>query len=152
MDDLAPVLGITSMMLIAAWAFRALLNAWRHNRLVKAQAELQSRLLDKLAGSEEMARYLESGAGRQLLEAPPVERTRPYARILASLQAGTILLLAGAAFFVVRGQLPEEPPDGFVVLGTLGMALGAGFLLSGALAWFLSRSWGLIDGHGEGES
>lgn len=153
MDDLAPVLGVTAMMVIAAWAFRTLLNTWRHNRLVKAQAELQNRLIDKLAGSEELVRYLESGSGRQLLEAPPVERSRPYARILASLQAGTILLLAGVAFYAMRGQLPEEPPDGFVVLGTLGMALGLGFLISGALSWFLSRSWGLIDGRGgEGES
>jgi hypothetical protein len=149
MDDLAPVLALTMFMLAAAWMLRTLLNAFRHSRLIRAQAELQNRLIDKLGGSEEMIRYLESGPGRQLLEAPQLERTRPYARILASLQAGTILLLAGAAFFVIRGQLPEEPADGFVVLGTLGMALGVGFLLSGGLAWLLSRSWGLIDGRGE---
>jgi hypothetical protein len=151
MDDLAPVLALTMFMLAAAWMLRTLLNAFRHNRLIRAQAELQNRLIDKLGGSEEMIRYLESGPGRQLLEAPQLERTRPYARILASLQAGTILLLAGAAFFFLSGRLPEES-DGFVVLATLGLALGAGFLISGGLAFFLSRVWGLIDGREEGGS
>lgn len=149
MDHLAPVLGLTVFLLVAAWTCRAMLNAWRHGRLIKAQADLQSRLLDKLGGSEEMIRYLESGAGRQLLEAPPAESVRPYGRVLASLQAGTILALAGIAFLFLRGQLPAEA-EGFVVLGTLGLALGVGFLVSGALAYFLSRSWGLIDGRGEG--
>jgi hypothetical protein len=147
MDNLAPVLGVTAFMLVFAWMFRGMLHAARHSRLIKAQAELQSRLLDKLGGSEEMIRYLESGAGRQLLEAPPAERSRPYGRVLASLQAGTILILAGAAFLFLRGQLPDEA-EGFVVLGALGLALGVGFLVSGALAFYLSRSWGLIDGRG----
>jgi len=151
MDDLAPVLGIVGFMLVLAWTLRALFNTWRYNRLIRTQAELQSRLLDKLGGSEEMVRYLESGAGRQLLEAPPVERARPYARVLASLQVGTILTLAGIAFIVLRGQLPRDE-EGFVVLGILGLALGVGFLISGALAYFLSRSWGLIDGREGGES
>jgi hypothetical protein len=131
-------------MLITLWIIRALLATWRYNRLIKAQAEIQSRLLDKLGGSEEMVRYLESGAGRQLLEAPPAERSRPFGRILGSLQAGVILTLAGAGFLFLRGQFPEEG-DGFAVLGTLGLALGLGFVASGALAYFLSRSWGLLD-------
>lgn len=151
MDDLAPVLALTGFMLIALWIIRALLATRRYNRLITAQTEIQSRLLDKLGGSEEMLRYLESGAGRQLLEAPPVERNRPYGRILGSLQAGVILTLAGAGFLFLRGQFPEEG-DGFVVLGTLGLALGLGFVASGALAYFLSRSWGLLDAGEQSEA
>lgn len=145
MDALAPVLAVTGVMLIGGWIVRSLLATWRYSRLVKAQADIQSRLLDKIGGSDEMIRYLESGAGRQLLEAPPAEQARPYGRILGSLQAGVILALAGAGFLFLRAQFPEEG-DGFVVLGTLGLALGLGFVISGALAFFLSRSWGLLDG------
>lgn len=146
MDDLAPVLAVTGFMLFSAWIVRALLATWRHNKLVKAQADLQSRLLDKLGGGEEIGRYLESVAGRQLLEAPPVERTRPHLRILGSLQAGVILALGGLAFLFLRGQVSEVDGEGFLVIGTLGLALGLGFVASGALAFFLSRSWGLLDG------
>jgi hypothetical protein len=91
-----------------------------------------------------MLRYLESGAGRQLLEAPPAEQSRPYGRILGSLQAGVILTLAGVGFMAVRTQFASEG-EGFFVLGILGMAVGIGFIASGALAYFLSRSWGLLD-------
>lgn len=148
MDDLAPVLGVVSIVVAIGWMLRTLLNAWRRHRLIKAQAELQNRLIDKLAGSEEMVRYLEGGTGRQLLEAPPVERSRPYARILGSIQAGAILVIAGIAMLYLRGQVPEHDGEGFLVLGTLGLALGAGFLISGALAYFLSRAWGLLEGAG----
>lgn len=145
MDDLAPVLALIGFMLFTLWIIRALLASRRYTRLIKAQTEIQSRLLDKLGGSEEMLRYLESGAGRQLLEAPPAEQSRPYGRILGSIQTGVILTLAGAGFLFLRGQFPDEG-EGFAVLGTLGLALGLGFVISGALAYFLSRSWGLLDG------
>lgn len=145
MSDLAPVLGIIGMVVTFGWMLRTLLNAWRQHRLIRVQAELQGRLIDKLGSSEDMIRYLEAGSGRQLLEAPPVERTRPYVRILGSLQAGAILAVAGVAMLYVRGQVPEHDAEGFLVLGTLGLALGAGFLISGTLAYFLSRAWGLLE-------
>lgn len=150
MDDLAPVLIVAVALCLGASIIRSLLATWRYNKLVKTQADLQGRLLDKLGGSEDLSRYLESGAGRQLLEAPPVERTRPHLRILGALQAGVILALGGLAFLVLRGQFSAEDSQGFLVLGTLALALGLGFIASGALAWFLSRSWGLLDG-GAGE-
>lgn len=144
MDNLAPVLGICGFALIGAWIIRSLLATWRYNRLIKAQADVQGRLLDKISGSEDMVRYLESGAGRQLLEAPPAERGRPFGRILGSIQAGVILALAGVGFFASSGQFVDEA-EGFRVLGMLGIALGSGFVISGALAYYLSRSWGLLD-------
>jgi hypothetical protein len=145
------VLLVAVVFVSVVWIFRLGVAAARQKTLIKAQAELQSRLLDKLGGSDDLVRYLESGAGRQLLEAPPVERTRPHARVLAALQAGIILTVAGAAFLFLGGRFPEDA-EGFTVLGTLGLALGVGFLASGALAHFLSRSWGLIDGRERSES
>lgn len=145
MDDLAPVLIVAVALYLGTGIIRSMLATWRHNKLVKAQVDLQSRLLDKLGGGEDIGRYLESVAGRQLLEAPPVERTRPHLRILGSLQAGVILALGGLAFLFLRGQVAEVDGEGFLVIGTLGLALGLGFVASGALAYFLSRSWGLLD-------
>jgi len=151
MDRMWIVLLVAVVFVSVVWIFRLGVAAARQKTLIKAQAELQSRLLDKLGGSDDLVRYLESGAGRQLLEAPPVERTRPHARVLAALQAGIILTVAGAAFLFLGGRFPEDA-EGFTVLGTLGLALGVGFLASGALAHFLSRSWGLIDGRERSES
>lgn len=151
MDRLWIVLLVAVVFLSLVWIIRLWAAAARQRNLIKAQAELQSRLLDKLGSSDELVRYLESGAGRQLLEAPPVERTRPHARVLAALQTGVILGMAGAAFLFLGGRFPDDA-EGYTVLGTLGLALGVGFLASGALAHFLSRSWGLIDGRERSES
>ncbi len=151
MDRMWIVLIVAVIFVSVVWIFRLGVAAAHQKTLIKAQAELQSRLLDKLGGSDDLVRYLESGAGRQLLEAPPVERTRPHARVLAALQAGIVLTLAGAALLFLGGRFPEDA-EGFTVLGTLGLALGVGFVASGALAHFLSRSWGLIDGRERSES
>jgi hypothetical protein len=53
--------------------------------------------------------------------------------------------MAGVAFLILRGKMTEAD-DAFVFLGTLGLALGLGFLFSAVATFVLSKSWGLVNG------
>ncbi len=151
MGDLAPVLIPVGILAVLGWIVRTIVHSVRAQRIAKLQAELQTRLLDKFGSSQELVGYLESAAGQRFLESATIERRNPYGRILGSVQAGTILTLVGLALFFLEGRWPETE-EGFLFLATLGVALGIGFLLSGAAAYFLSKSWGLIDGHRPNET
>ena len=131
---------------IIGWIIRMVMIQKRQRRLVEIQAELQNKLLDKFSSTQEVLDYLHSDAGTRFLHSATIERSNPYGRILASLQAGIILTLAGAAFLAMKAHI-EGATEGFMFVGALGLAVGIGFLLSGAIAYYLSKSWGLINGH-----
>lgn len=150
MGDLAPVLIPVGVLAILGWIVRTIAQTIRQQRIAKLQADLQTRLLEKFNNPQELVAYLESPAGQRFLESATIERRNPYGRILGSAQAGIILSLVGLALFFLQGRWPETE-EGFLFLGTLGLALGLGFLLSAAAAYFLSKSWGLIDGRSPSE-
>jgi hypothetical protein len=116
-------------------------------KLGRAQAEMQANLLERLGSSQELLAFLQTDTGRRLLEAPPPSpepRRSPIGRILASVQAGIILAALGGAFFATSGSYYGTTVS-FQILGFLGVCLGAGFLVSAATTYILSKSWGLLN-------
>lgn len=142
-DAFAAMFAVAGLTLAFLWLVRTLLRHRERSRWVRLQSEMHTKIVDKLEGGEELLQYLSAGSG-PTFGALPEESShpRPLGRILGSLQLGTVLVLGGAALLVLRGQ--AEGPE-LLILGTLGVAIGAGFLLSGALSFYLSRAWGLID-------
>ena len=145
MEELAPIIIMPVMVLAIAYMIR---NGQEHKRLkqlAEYQYNLHRELLDKFGSAQELLEYLESDAGKKILEVAPAEKTRPHARILTSIQTGIILGLAGGAFYFMR-NLIEDAYEGFTFMGVLGIALGVGFVVSAVVAFALSKSWGLING------
>jgi len=89
--------------------------------------------------------YLQGDIGEQFLISATAEKSDPRGRILGSIQTGLVLLSGGVAFMFLRGQIAEAE-EGFVLLGTLGVALGVGFIISAGVAYALSKTWGIING------
>jgi hypothetical protein len=145
MEDLAPMIGSVAMFIVVAWIVKMTLAHRRQVRLTELQHDLQEKLLDKFTTSQELADYLQGDAGTRFLESATVERANPYARILGSLQVSLVLLTGGAAFLILQGRIADAD-EAFVFLGTLGVALGIGFGLSAAVAYMLSKAWGVING------
>ena len=145
MEDLAPMIGSVAMFIVAGWIVKMTLAHRRQVRLTELQHDLQEKLLDKFSTTQELADYLRGDAGKRFLESATVERTNPYARILGSLQVALVLLTGGAAFLILQGRIADAD-EAFVFLGTLGVALGIGFGLSAAVAYMLSKAWGVING------
>ena len=146
-EVLGPMVATFLIIFGTVWIVRTVSTNRRLDRLAKMHNELQARVLDKLSSAPEMLEVLRTEPGTSLLGAPAGESGKPYARIIGSVQIGIILTLGGAAFLAMSGIAGIDDPA-VSALGVMGLFLGVGFLISAAAAHVLSKSYGLIDGHG----
>jgi len=128
------------------WIAWVIFSTIRRYKIARLQAEVQTRLLEKVGSGQDLLAYAQTEPGRQLLESLKVERISPHGKIIGALQAGIVLFIFGVALVMLRHQAPGTG-EGFVILGTLLAALGIGFGISSAAAFYLSRSFGLLNGH-----
>ena len=135
------------------WLVRTVLDQRRWSRLSKIQAEVHSKLMDRFSSNDELITYVQTPSGRRFLESgpsplqedPPNRISAPFARILWSVQIGVVLLVGGAGLLFVSGRTVEELREFFFICGTLSVALGAGFAVSAAASYMLSRRLGLFE-------
>jgi hypothetical protein len=147
------LLGFSLVASLAAWGLKNFVDHRRWLRVSKIQTETHAKLLDRLTSNEDLLAYIQSPAGRQFLEgaqvpsaSPRQALSPPVNRILWSVHAGVVLVLAGAGLMYARGYVIEEMAQPLAVLGVLNMFLGAGFVLSSLVAYGLSKMLGLFNG------
>jgi hypothetical protein len=138
------------------WLIRTVLEQRRWNRLSKIQADVHTKLMDRLASNDELMTYVQTPAARRFLESGPSPLPAepaapsigaPFSRILWSAQAGVVLTVTGLGILLVsRRFVPDsEPAHFFFVIGMLTLALGAGFVVSAGAAFVISRKLGLVE-------
>jgi len=147
MADIASVIGPVGVLLVLGWILKLFLTHRRRVKLSQLQYDMQGKLLDKFSSTQELAAFLQGDSGERFLQSATVERSDPHLRILGSIQACLVLLAGGVACLALEGRITGAD-EAFAFLGTLGVALGIGFGLSGGVAYLLSKSWGLINGGG----
>ena len=94
---------------------------------------------------------METEAGKRFLEAAPIpigfeqDQRMPnaVARVLNPLQIGVVLVLLGVGFFLLR-NVNADMHIPMLVLGTVAMMPGIGFILSAGITWVLAGRLGLI--------
>ena len=126
--------------------FWVVFSTFRRMKVARIQAEVHSKLIDKFASSQDFLTFLDSDSGKKLVASIGIEQPNrnPYNRILASVQAGVILVCISIAFLILGANFPDVS-EGFKVVGSLGLALGIGFLISAGLSYRLSKNFGLFD-------
>jgi hypothetical protein len=145
-EQVAMMVVMPIMFLVVGWVFKMAYTNARQKRMLALQGEMQRRLLEKFDSTEGLVSFMNSEAGRRFSEFEIVEPTSPYAKILGSVQVGIILSLASIGMLVIDSRI-EVPGEGLTVVGILGLTIGIGFLISSAVSYALSKSWGLINGH-----
>ena len=141
-SDIIVAISIPSMLAWIAWT---IFSTIRRFKIAKLQAEVQTKLLDKVGSAQDLLAYVQTEAGREMLESLKVERHSPHARIIGALQTSIVMICLGAAFLFLRGRITGTE-EGFLVFGTLATMLGIGFGLSAISSYYLSRSFGLLNG------
>jgi hypothetical protein len=133
------------------WLIRVVLENRRWGRIFKLQSEVHGRLIDKFSSNQELALYMGTEAGRRFLEAAPIpvgfepEQRVPnaVARVLTPLQIGIVLSLLGVGFYLLRHASTEtEIP--MLILGTVALMPGIGFIISAGVTWVLAARLGLM--------
>ena len=152
---LATVGGFTAFFVVLGtliWLVRTVMDQRRWTRLSRIQAEVHSKLMDRFANHDELMSYVQTPAGRRFLESGPSPLQEgapsvgaPFTRILWSTQIGVVALVMGLGLLFVSGKTVEELQELLFIAGCLSIALGAGFTISAAASYVLSRKLGLID-------
>ena len=152
--EFIPVVAIVFIITSAlAGIIRTLLDQRRWQRAAKMHMEVQNKLLDRFAGSNELLAYLETPTGRTLTDlqlpglasvaARPMDA--PVSRIFWPLQTGIVVTAAGIGLsFLGRRMGFMEVSEPIAGIGALVVAIGLGFVVSAAASFLLSHRLGLV--------
>jgi hypothetical protein len=151
LGGLAGFMAVGAMIGTLTWLVRAVIQ---HRRWVKAstvQADVHSKLMDRMTSNEELLAYIQSPAGRRFLEAAPLKPepdapgfSAPVGSIIWAMMAGIILSTVGAGFSVAADSITDDVQRAFTVVGIILLALGAGFLIASLMAFVVSSRLGLF--------
>jgi hypothetical protein len=150
MEGFFILFGISISIITFVWLVRKAIEHRRWSRLTRIQTDVHNKLLDRFQSNEEVLRYIQTSAGRRFLEAAPIPLdaepraiSAPVSRVLWSLQAGVILGAAGLGLKAVSFSVEKDVASALSALGVLAMAIGAGFIVSAALSYIVSRRMGI---------
>lgn len=151
LNNVPPVIAFVSFLLAVVWITRFILENRRWGRIFKLQSDVHGRLIDKFNSSQELAAYMETEAGKRFLEAAPIPLNlesgqrvpNAVARVLTPLQIGVVLVLLGTGLMLLRHASPEMDVP-MLVLGTVVLMPGIGFILSAGITWVLAARLGLM--------
>jgi hypothetical protein len=151
LSNLPPLLAFAGFLAFLVWTIKLLVENRRWARSFKLQSDVHTRLIDKFSSNQELAAYMETEAGRKFLEAAPIpvnlETSRrvpnAVARVLTPLQIGTVMILLGVGMLLLR-HADAEMDTPMLVLGTLVLMPGIGFILSAGITWILAARLGLM--------
>ncbi|HEV2135841.1 MAG TPA: hypothetical protein VGR47_16505 [Terracidiphilus sp.] len=158
LGPIAALLAFACFLVALFWVIRLFVESRRWNRSFKLQSEVHSRLIDKFSSSQELAAYMQTEAGRRFLEATPISTEaamgqrmpNAVARVLTPVQVGVVMVLLGIGLLLLRNAGPETGVP-MLVLGTVILMPGIGFILSAGIAWVLAGRLGLMPAAGRGD-
>src|SRR5262252_6176846 len=101
-----------------AWFAWVIFSTIRRYKIAKLQADVQTKLLDKVGSPQDLLAYAQTEAGREMLQSLKVEVHSPHGRIIGALQTSIVMICLGAAFLVLRGRITGTE-EGFLVVGTV---------------------------------
>ena len=151
MDKIVPIIIVPGFFLAVVWIIRMFVDSRRWNRSFKLQSEVHGRLIDKFTSSQELAAYMETEAGKRFLEVSPAAMGADFAarmpnvvaRVLTPLSAGIVLVLSGIGLLLLRNTQPDMTTP-MLVLGTLVLMPGLGFILSAGATWLVAKRLGML--------
>jgi len=136
-----PILFISFFAVLGFWIYH---RQQRQRELLRAQVELQTRILDRFASAQEFSGFLQTEGGQRFLSGLTHEGGwRPARRIITTVQTGLVITVLGCGIFALAGAAGQEEIryPAIIVL-----FLGIGFLASALSSYLMSKRWGLLPG------
>ena len=151
LGGLAGFLVMSALISVLVWLVRAVIQHRRWLKSSQVQADVHSKLMDRMTSNEELLAYIQSPAGRRFLEAAPPKPeaevpgfSAPVGSILWSMMAGIVFATVGAGFWVAAGTIGDDVQRAFTVVGVILFSLGVGFLIAALMAFLVSSRLGLF--------
>lgn len=150
-EEVGPFVVFVCVLGAMLWLFRQFVENRRWGRIFKLQMDVHNKLIDKFGSSQELLTYMDTDAGKRFLEAAPLpvnfeqEERMPgmVARVLTPLQIGIVLSLLGVGLILLRHTRADMNVP-MLVMGTVVLMPGLGFILSAGVTWVLAGRLGLM--------
>lgn len=150
-DGFIPLMAFFFGLGAILWLARVFLENRRWNRIFKMQSDVHGKLIDRFTNNQELAAYMQTESGRKFLEAAPIpvafdQNQRvpsAVARVLTPLQTGIVMVLLGIGLLLLRHAGPDTDTP-MLILGTVVLMPGIGFIISAGVSWLLAARLGLI--------
>lgn len=149
---LAAFVAFAAAIMAIGWLIRTLINYRRWNRLNKVQTDVHTKLLDRFTANDDLLAYMQTPSGKRFLESAPIPLDNearsvgaPLSRILWSVQVGVVLAAGSLGLLYVSGRVIDEAAQPLFAIAAVGLALGAGFVVSAFVSYAMSRRLGLIE-------
>jgi hypothetical protein len=148
-------LGIGFILILFAsviiWLVRAFIQHRRWLKASQVQADVHTKLMERMTTNDELLAYVQSPAGRRFLEAAPVRAeadspsfAAPIGSIIWSLMAGIVLSVLGVGFRYAGAYVKDDAHEAITVVGIIILALGVGFIIASMMAFAVSSRLGLF--------
>jgi len=146
-DTIAVMFIFLGIPWILGWTYRAHLHHVQFMKILQLKADTNARMLDRFGSDAAFLDYLKSDAQQHLFDVKLAEprMPAPYMRMLTAIQVSFLLLAAGGACLYMKNHVYGGDQTGFLFLGSLGVALGLGSLLSAAAALVVARMWSSLN-------
>ena len=148
-------LGVGFVLILFAcviiWLVRAFIQHRRWLKASQVQADVHTKLMERMTSNDELLAYIQSSAGRRFLEAAPLRPeadspsfSAPVGSIIWSLMAGVVLTVLGIGFRYAGTVVKDDAHDAFMVVGVIVLSLGIGFVFASLMAFAVSSRLGLF--------
>jgi len=128
---------------VTAWCVMYLaVETNKRQRKLKAQTELNGRLLDKFSSAHEVVEFLQTPSGAHFVENLSADREEPASGILRSTHRGIILVVVSMGCLFLSWHFRYSGDNPLFVIGVVLFCLGAGFLISARVSHQLSKTLG----------
>ena len=141
---------LATMTGVLVWLVRTIIEHRRWSRTSKMQADVYNKLMDRFTANEDLLAYIETPAGKRLLESAPIAFdgapravSAPVGRILWSVQVGVVFAAAGFGLQYVSRSIEKTVSQPLFAMGVLALSIGIGFVISAIASYVLSRRLGL---------
>ena len=148
---MAGVFIMVTLLGVLTWLVRAFIQHRRWLKASQVQADVHTKLMERMSTNEELLAYIQSPAGRRFLEAAPVRAdvespgiSAPIGSIIWSMMAGIVLAVVGGGFRYSASFVADDAHQAFVVVGVIILSLGMGFILASMMVFVVSSRLGLF--------
>ncbi|MEI6668237.1 MAG: hypothetical protein WCP29_08780 [Acidobacteriota bacterium] len=129
---------------VIGWIVHTAVMAGRHKHQLKATADFQAKILEKMGSAKDFGEFLETDGGRRFMGSLTIEGPSAKTRIVRSTERAIVCLSVGIGFLML-GSWFEESRMGMIAIGTIVTACGVGSVISCGSSYFLSKSFGLFE-------
>jgi len=127
------------MMTFFGWFFHLVLR-WRQS---KYRLNIQLKLIDKISSSDDLMKFVSTGAGEKFISSSNFETLSSKNKIMSAIYKGIIFSMVGLALFLIKNVALETAPV-FLIFGAISLAIGLGYIIATIVSLSMAKKLGMM--------